>query len=169
MSLYAARARVAAVFTAAAVNAQIGILETLYGVTVPDVGAVGSGAITEPSNDATQPELLYRVGVNDLASGAGMGQGIKSQGVRDDRIPLAFFYYAKKGDLAALETDIGVTLEALRVLLETLEGTALGATQRGIVQVTDVQYQVGRFDVAGAAQRLGGVLACQLWVRAEGV
>jgi hypothetical protein len=166
MSLYAARKKIEAVFTVAAVNTQIDALNTLYSSSVAHIASVSSSVQSEMGNlpAASFPALLYHV-----AAAAPVPGEIKSQGKRDDQVNVVLTYLGKEAALANAEDAADIVAEALRPIIETLDGLQYLSTRRYVVEVMDLTSEIARFDVGGSVIRIGSRVKFTLLMRTEGL
>lgn len=165
--IYALRRIVETDLTVSAINTQLGLLNTLYSLSVPNVVTVADGAVTNVAGLQTSafPAVLHYVGTQPSNGEP------KAEGHRDiPDLPLIIAVHTKQADLAVQRRDCEVTLEALYPIIEGLRGKAFGSTLRQLINVTLLSASVEELlSKDGAPVRLCGVMRMNLFARTQGL
>lgn len=165
--LYALRKIVETDLTVSAINTQLGLLNTLYSLSVPNVVTVADGAVTNIAGLQTSafPAVLHYLGTQPSNGEP------KAEGHRDiPDLPLILAVHSRQADLALARRDCEVTLEALYPIVEGLRGKAFGSTLRQLINIELLSASIEEFTTKdGAAVRLGGVMRMNLFARTQGL
>lgn len=165
--IYALRKIVETDLTVSAINTQLGLLNTLYTLSVPNVVTVADGAVTNISQLAANafPAVLHYV-----ATQPSNGEP-KAEGHRDiPDMPLILAVHSKQTDLALQRRDCEVHLEALYPIVEGLRGKTFGSTLRQLINLQLISASIEEFlSKDGAVVRLGGVMRMNLFARTQGL
>jgi hypothetical protein len=164
--LYAARQLLIAQVTVGNLNTQIAAFNTVYTTTVPNILAVRDGWLVRPETAKLErPALLYLIGQPEPG-----GMKLVRVGRRDGLVPLTLEYVSRSVDSQrsierrTVWDETAITLEALLVLLENLEGQTLGATTRSIALIGDPTFEIDELSPHDQPCRLLGRLRTVLTV-----
>lgn len=159
-----ARKVIESVFTKAAINAEIDLLNTAFTETADHIDAVYDGLFTNAEQLTAWPAVMYHVGAIDPVV-----TEVPRTGKRDaPGFPVALSVHDRVGSLASSRRNLEVTLEALLPLIDSLRSQTY-KTNWGILNVDAPAIEIMPYVQDGSVIRLDGIARFTMLVRRTGL